>query len=38
LENTYTLPIFEITVPPQGATIETLESGECFKIACPAFD
>ena len=38
LENTYTLPIFEITVPPQDATIETLESGECFKIACPAFD
>lgn len=36
--NPYTLPVFEIVVPPQGATVETLESGECFKIECPAFD
>lgn len=36
--NPYTLPAFEIVVPPQGATVETLESGECFKIECPAFD
>lgn len=36
--NPYTLPVFEIIVPPLGAEVETLESGECFKIECPAFD
>lgn len=36
--NPYTLPIFDIIVPPSGSTIEELQSGECFKIACPAFD
>lgn len=36
--NPYTLPVFEIVTPPQGAKVEILESGECFKVECPAFD
>lgn len=36
--NPYQLPIFEVVVPPQGSDIEQLQSGECFEIACPAFD
>lgn len=36
--NPYTLPLFEVIVPPQEATIKTLGSGECFKIEYPAFD
>ncbi len=36
--NPYRLPIFDIIVPPQGSEVEELKSGECFKIACPAFD
>lgn len=36
--NPYMLPLFEIVTPPQEAVVETLESGECFKIECPAFD
>lgn len=36
--NPYTLPVFEVITPPQGAEVEVLESGECFKVECPAFD